>query len=212
VILLNATTRRGPDGTVTGVVGVGQDITEIRDMGAEMARVADDLQRLIETANAPIFGVDTEGNVTEWNSKAAAISGFSKDETMGQSLVERFITEDYRESVGDVLQKAMAGDETANFEFPLFTKDGRRLTILLNATTRRGPDGAVTGVVGVVQDITDIRDMAAEMGRVADDLQRLIETANAPIFGVDTEGKVTEWNSKAAAISGFSKTRPWVSL
>merc|ERR1719191_1901908 len=124
---------------------------------------------------------------------------------MGQSLVERFITEDYRESVWDVLQKAMAGDETANFEFPLFTKDGRRLVILLNATTRRGQDGAVTGVVGVGQDITGIREMAVEMARVADDLQRLIETANAPIFGVDTEGNVTEWNSKAAAISGFSK-------
>ena len=51
--------------------------------------------------------------------------------------------------MGDVLQKALAGAETANFEFPLFTKDGRRLVILLNATTRRGPDGSVTGVVGV---------------------------------------------------------------
>ena len=31
--------------------------------------------------------------------------------------------------------------------------------------------------------------------RLADDLTRLIETANAPIFGIDTLGKVTEWNA-----------------
>ena len=40
---------------VTGVIGVGQDITTIRGMTSEYERVAKDLQRLIETANAPIF-------------------------------------------------------------------------------------------------------------------------------------------------------------
>ena len=32
------------------------------------------------------------------------------------------------------------------------TKDGARIDILLNAATRRGPDGTVIGVIGVGQD------------------------------------------------------------
>ena len=89
-------------GKATGVVGVGQDITVMRQATEEATRVADDLTRLIETATAPIFGVDLEGRVTEWNAMAESLSGYSKRETLGQLLVEKFITEEYKERVKTV--------------------------------------------------------------------------------------------------------------
>jgi PAS domain S-box-containing protein len=203
-ILLNATPRRNEKGVVTGVVGVGQDITLLREAMNETSRVADDLTRLIDTANAPIFGIDIAGRVTVWNQKAAALSGWKEEEAVGKPLVESFIPADYREEVDRVLTMALAGTETANYEFPLFTKDNRRRDILLNATTRRGADGSITGVIGVGQDITELQSITADKARIADDLSRLIETANAPIFGVNVEGRVTEWNRKAAELSGHS--------
>ena len=39
---------------------------------------------------------------------------------------------------------------------PLYTKDGERVMILLNSTTRRDADGAVAGVLGIGQDITEL--------------------------------------------------------
>lgn len=65
-----------------------------------------------------------------------------------QNLVKEFITKDYQASVGMVIDRALRGDETANYEFPLMTKDGVRIEILLNATARRNPDGKIIGVVG----------------------------------------------------------------
>eukprot|EP00931_Biecheleriopsis_adriatica_P080427 TRINITY_DN5377_c0_g1_i13.p2 TRINITY_DN5377_c0_g1~~TRINITY_DN5377_c0_g1_i13.p2 ORF type:complete len:235 (-),score=55.15 TRINITY_DN5377_c0_g1_i13:701-1405(-) len=135
-----------------------------REITSEQERVADDLSRLIdddlsrliESANAPIFGVDLNGLVTEWNRKAAEISGFTKEETMGRSLVQNFIQPENRRSVSDVLNNAINGKETANFEFVLMSKHGQKFTVLLNATTRRDGKGNVTGVVGVGQDITEL--------------------------------------------------------
>ena len=204
-VLLNAATRQDTRGKTVGVVGVGQDITELKAGKAELQRVANDLTLLIETANAPIFGIDAGGLVNEWNRKAVEITGFAKEEVMGQSLVAKFITPEFQDSVRGVLTKALGGAETANFEFPLYTKDGQPVDILLNAATRRGPDGAIVGVVGVGQDITELKQEKVEMSRVADDLMRLIDYANAPIFGIDQDGKVNEWNRKAAEITGFSK-------
>jgi len=204
-VLLNATTRRDAKGRIVGVVGVGQDITELNQVMADAKRIADDLTRLIETANAPIFGIDTNGQVNEWNAKASELLGYSKEEAMGKSLVSSFITEEFKEPVNEVLTQALIGKEAANFEFPVFTKKGERKELLLNATTRRGPGGEVIGVIGVGQDITRIRDIAKEQARVAGDLSRLIEFANAPIFGVDLDGLVTEWNRKAADILGYTK-------
>jgi len=53
-----------------------------------------------------------------------------------------------------VIDRALRGDETANYEFPLMTKEGARIEILLNATARRNPGGEIIGVVGIGQDIT----------------------------------------------------------
>lgn len=58
---MNAATRRGQNNEVIGVICVGQDITQINAMAAEQQRIADDLARLIDSANAPIFGVDLKG-------------------------------------------------------------------------------------------------------------------------------------------------------
>lgn len=59
-----------------------------------------------------------------------------------------------RASVANVINDALRGKETSNYEFPLFSKSGGRIEVLLNATTRRDVDGNIVGVVGVGQDIT----------------------------------------------------------
>jgi len=205
-VLLNATTRRDVTGHVVGVIGVGQDITERKQAEQEKTRVAQELQTFIDTANAPIFGIDAKGRVNEWNNKAAEITGFTSSEVVGRDLVEDFIDEEYRTSVKNVLDNALQGREAANFEFPLYTKSKQRVDVLLNATTRRDVTGKVLGVLGVGQDITERKWAEEEMARVAKELQTFIDTANAPIFGIDAHGKVNEWNNKAAAITGFTRS------
>jgi PAS domain S-box-containing protein len=37
-------------------------------------------------SNAPIFGIDVNGNVNEWNDKTAEITGYSKDEAFNKPL------------------------------------------------------------------------------------------------------------------------------
>ena len=131
-------------------------VTELNTIRLEQERIANDLTALIDTANAPIFGIDTAGLVNEWNQAAERITGFSKSEVMGEDLVERFITDDYKVSVKGILDEALTGRETANYEFPLYSKTNARVDVLLNSTTRRNTRGEVVGVVGVGQDVTEL--------------------------------------------------------
>jgi PAS domain S-box-containing protein len=130
---------------------------ELKNHRSEVESLAKDLALLIDTANAPIFGIDDQGLVNEWNQQAEKITGFTKGEVMGRDLVADFITDDFKVSVGSVLEKALHGEETANYEFPLFTKAGDRVDVLLNSTTRRSASGKTVGVVGVGQDITELK-------------------------------------------------------
>jgi len=93
--------------------------------------VVEDLSRLIDTANAPIFGIDADGLVNEWNVKAAQLTGRSKDEVMGKHMVKNFISAEHQASVEKVLNDAMNGVATADFELPLFTKSGECREVLL---------------------------------------------------------------------------------
>lgn len=94
--------------------------------------------------------------------------------------MKEFITDEFKTAVQAVLDQALHGEETANFEesimtpnlslskyaqthltifslllqFPLMTKAGVRLEVLLNATTRRDEQGTIIGVVGIGQDVS----------------------------------------------------------
>ncbi|MDS9947804.1 MAG: PAS domain S-box protein, partial [Planktomarina sp.] len=140
------------------VISIIRDITAESLARKESERTLAELTQLIDTANAPIFGIDAVGQVTEWNQSAVRISGFEKAEVLGRDLVQDFITEEYKASVKEVLDNALRGKETANFEFPLNIKGGSRLDILLNASTRRDLEGNIIGVIGVGQDVSLLRE------------------------------------------------------
>jgi len=185
--------------------GVIRDITEAKSAQALAIRTAEELTQFVDTANAPIFGIDSNGLVNEWNQTAEKITGFSKVEVLGKDLVAEFITDEYKAPVKQVLDNALHGEQRANYEFPLYTKTGQRVDVLLNATTRRDVEGTITGVIGVGQDITEAKSAQALAIRTAEELTQFVDTANAPIFGIDSNGLVNEWNQTAEKITGFSK-------
>ena len=84
--------------------------------------MANELRQLVDTANAPIFGIDVRGNVNEWNDKTAEITGYSKKEAFNKPLVSTFIVEKLRPSVQQVLDNALQGNETSNYELRFETK------------------------------------------------------------------------------------------
>jgi len=183
-LLLNATTRRDADGEIMGVLGVGQDITEKVHAEKAQSAIATELLTLIDSANAPIFGVDTDLLITEWNQKAAQITGYSKEEVLGKPLVDTYITAEYRDPVRSVLTAAATGgQQAASYEFPLYTKGGDRRELLLNATTRRDADGEIIGVLGVGLDMTAARAVQRQLD--------VSEKAKLALWGCIREGVAT---------------------
>ena len=204
-LLVNATTRRDAENKIVGVVGVAQDVTEAAKHDRAVAAMANELRQLVDTANAPIFGIDVNGNVNEWNNKTAEITGYSKEEAFAKPLVSTFIVPKLRQSVQEVLDNALQGNETSNYELEFRTKSNEIRYLLVNATTRRDPESNIVGVVGVAQDVTEAAKHDRAVAAMARELRQLVDTANAPIFGIDMLGNVNEWNNKTAEITGFSK-------
>lgn len=139
-----------------GVVISFSDITEQKVYEDRVTSVARELTTLIDTANAPIFGIDWNGRINEWNQVTAKITGYSKTEVLGKKLIDEFILDGYKVAVTDLLKNALRGKEVTNYELPIYTRTGKVVTILFNAAPRRNLDSEIIGVIGVGQNITEL--------------------------------------------------------
>jgi len=171
---------------------VMRDVTEVKRAQAEVLRTAGEWAQFVDRTNAPIFGIDSGGLVNMWNQTAEKITGFTKAEVLGQDLVAEFITDEYKAPVGRVLDNALDGKETANYEFPLYSKKKQRVDLLLNATPRRDVDGRITGVIGVGQDITELKQKERALNQA-----RKMETV-----GQLTGGIAHDFNNLLSIIGG----------
>jgi PAS domain S-box-containing protein len=146
------------------------------------------LKQLFENAGAAIFGIDTTGKVKEWNNKIVEITGFSAGEALNQDLVGAFISPHFQAAVRGLLRKGLRGRGTSSFELEIQTKNGEIRYLLVNTNPRRDLDNRIVGVVAIAQDITESCKHDRAVASMANELRKLIDTANAPIFGIDKDG------------------------
>jgi PAS domain S-box-containing protein len=204
-LLLSMSPRRNQSDEIIGVVFFARDTTESAKRDRAIAAIAAELRRLIDTANAPIFGIDYDGYVNEWNDKTAEITGYAKGEALGCSLVDSFVATQMRDSAREVLENAKQGFGTSNYELEFCTKSNDIRDLLVNVTARRDEHGHVVGVLIVAQDVTESVQRDRAVAGMALELRQLIDTANAPIFGIDADGNINEWNRRTQEITGYSK-------
>lgn len=97
-----------------------------------------------------------------------------------------FIVDNLRPSVQQVLDNALQGNETSNYELEFETKSKEIRYLLVNATTRRDAESNIVGVVGVAQDVTDDRKHSQELR----EMQYIRASQEAK---VDTERNMTAY-------------------
>jgi PAS domain S-box-containing protein len=117
--------------------------------------IAKELRQFIETVNSPIFGIDTKGLINEWNQAAEQITGYKKDEVLGSDWI-KFIPKSSGETAIKVVNEALKGNQSNNFEFITRAKNGWEIILLVNTTKRRDTAGEITGVLVIGKDITEL--------------------------------------------------------
>lgn len=76
---------RGADGTVLGTFGIAKDITGRKRQEQELRAAKDYADRLIETSNAIVLVLDTDANILTFNRAAEEITGYRREEVIGQN-------------------------------------------------------------------------------------------------------------------------------
>jgi PAS domain S-box-containing protein len=158
--ITNAPVRHGR--VVTGVLAVARDVTDDRARADALTRSEARYQRLVESASDGIFTVDEEGNFTSVNRALELATGKHRDALLGTHFTSVLDPRD-RDSVWEAFVGTLHGRRQRR-EVRYQDHQGRP-RIGWVTTTPIFDAGRVTGLLGIVRDVSEERRLLDQLVR-----------------------------------------------
>lgn len=180
--------------------------------GASLAAL---LEQIIEAAPDPIWAKDNAGRFILLNSAAASIMGQPRDRILGRTADELAPTDVVRRVEAEDARVLREG-ATVNAEDELFDYVRRKRGVYLSRKVPlRGPDGAITGLLGLAREITDRKRYEAMLvareaksARAARELQTLADNIPTLCFMAFADGHIYWFNRRCYDYTGRSWESP----
>ncbi len=156
--------------TCSNITAQKQALEEIADTRARLQTVLDSATEI------GIIATNPQGIITLFNFGAERLLGYQADEVIGQRTLDSFhlpseiavrgqqLSERFGRPLAgaDVLVEAARMGGYEEREWTYLRKDGDGITVSLVVTAVRGPNGALTGFLGIAKDVTALKQAALQ--------------------------------------------------
>ena len=144
------------DGEVTGCIEVFQDLSTYSKLLDRIRYDEHRLKLILDNLDIGVFTVNRGGHITSFNSMAEAITGYERQEILGQHHAKLTGCDRPGETCS-LAESITTGKTLANLHRRLFTKDGRNLPIRANYMALRNEAGQTIGGLETFQDLSLIQ-------------------------------------------------------
>ncbi|MBM3244190.1 MAG: PAS domain S-box protein [Candidatus Omnitrophica bacterium] len=167
ILETNAVPIVNKNGGLLGYRGADTDITE-RNLQEESLKEAKEFAELLyRVIPSAIFTVDLDKKITNWNDKAAEITGYSLSDVLGKDCF-MFAETPCRENCGlydmDVEKPIMSR------ECVIIRKDGEKRVVIKNVDYLHDAKGKIIGGIESFEDITERKHAEERLKKAHDDL------------------------------------------
>jgi two-component system sensor histidine kinase/response regulator len=150
------------EGQVQGFLAVYQDISQRLEAEKAIRESEEVFRSLSAAAPIGIFRTDAQGQWLYANQRWAEMSGRPVEDALGSKWIEALHPEDRERAREEWHNRSMLGAEVES-ECRYLTPSGIVKWIHRHAKALRAADGTVQGYVGVIEDITERREVAQRM-------------------------------------------------
>jgi len=130
---------------------------ERRRMEETVHREREFSEGLLQHAQAIVLVLDTHGCIVRFNSYLEQLGGYSLEEVCARDWFELFVPPEEQEEARELFQSMLAGNETTSGVNRIVCRAGRFHDISWSNKALKDPDGRVTAVLAIGQDITDFK-------------------------------------------------------
>lgn len=190
---------RDKKGRPLRMVGAVLDITEQKRSEEELKEALTKLSALIEASPIAITFLDVNGDVILWSPAAERIFGWKAKEVIGQR--NPIVSSEKKSEFEENLRRVLAGKTIDNVEVKRNRKDGSAIDISLSVVPLRDATGRISGVAGLMTDVTD-RKEAEDRLRYSEERFRELSEAAFEGIAFTQQGKFVDINSRLAEMLG----------
>ncbi|MEL7834217.1 PAS domain S-box protein [Fodinibius sp. Rm-B-1B1-1] len=182
------------------------DISETIRLKKEIEESYRDQRQHIENNPLGMVKYDNNFRILEWSQRAEEKTGYTKDEMLGASLVEKdLFAEGENEEIKRRLEKLSSGKKSKDrFETAIDLKDGSKMDVLIHASALRSKKGTLKSVLAFIENISDRKEYERELIRREKKYHRLFEDANDGIFLMDGM-TIIDCNRRVSEMVGYDK-------
>ena len=159
---------------------------------------------VVQSLSEGIIMTDMEGQITFVNQRMCDLSGYSEEELMGQKAYELLLVPEEQQVIKNNIEKRRQ-DISNDYVVEHLHKNGTRWQGRIKASPIKNKKGEITGILGVVIDITKELKAEQKILESEEKLHKIIDTSLDAVITIDEKGLVTEWSQHAETI--FSYTR-----
>lgn len=156
-------------------------------------------QQFIEHASDIIYTHDLEGNFTYVNDVGLHVYGYSVAEAMSLNLRD-VVDEEFLEQVWEGITGQIQGVRVGPFEVRTHTHDRRAIYLEVIMRVLRADDGGAVAIQGIARDISERKQVQAELEASRELLRATVESTADGILVVDAEGRVMHANERFVAL------------
>jgi PAS domain S-box-containing protein len=162
---------------VTRIVGAMKDITERKQAEAALHETSVWLQTIIQAAPLAVIVLSPAGVVQLWNPAAEQLFGWQADEALGRPTP--IVAPDQWAAFQALLARVCAGEAIAGLTARWQRRDGTPVDVLLAAAPLQDAAGAVSGVLYLLLDLTELEEVRASRARLQTLSHRLLNAQEA---------------------------------
>jgi PAS domain S-box-containing protein len=160
--------------------GVMVDITAQRVQDEALHELTESLRGVFLASPLAIMVLEPDGRVRHWNPAAERMFGWSAREIIGRQAP--YVPPDKVEEFAETRRRTIAGETLAGFETSRMRKDGSLVEVSLSTAALTSPEGTVTGLLGVIEDITERRRAAVALRTAEEQHRSLVEDGPAIVY------------------------------
>ena len=165
------------DGSPKEVLGFWLDITERKAVDEQLREVNDRLTALVQASPVGIVSLDAQGLCRLWNPAAEKIFGWSEKEVLGRPLPT--VAPEQSNEHRFLRERVMEDKAFTDLEVVRYRKDGTRVYTSLSTAPLRDPNGCINGLLGLMVDMTQRKQVELQLNQSRDQLRALTTRLNS---------------------------------
>ena len=172
---LSGSLLKDADGKPVGLVGLGRDISERKQVEEALDESLKRFQDIVENTMEWIWEVDSKGEYTYASPGVERLLGYRPEEVIGKHFYDFFHPEDREELKKAALEVFERKEPFAELVNRNSDKDGQDVWLLTSGVPILGESGELLGYRGADVDITERKKAEEELRKYRENLEELVE-------------------------------------